>query len=174
MTTPTGFPLWARLNTLATYGGRINKQNFGNLDAINGQTDVDVTEFLAMTRDMGAAGRTVDWATLRLQVDDTNSTVVLLDYEDLSGAAAPASLVWNGPLDFTITFTAAPADPFGVTHPVNIIGGMLSIEGPTPGDYEFTRLDPNLDLNFEAIQFTLSGALTDPIVVVTVMTGQSV
>lgn len=177
--TPAGYPPWRRLNTPATYGATANKKNYGGIGAINGQTDIDVTEYVAMGRDVAAAQNTAPWATLRVKLNDsTTSNPTLLEYSDMAGGVGPVSIVRNADNDFTITWTAEPADPFGVTAPINILGARASVNGSTPGVCTDERLDTNVDGNYEAVRIYAHdlgvATLTDPEISIVVQVGQSV
>lgn len=178
MATPAGYPPWQRLNTPGTYGGTSSKKNWGSQGAVNGQTDVDATEYVALARDVAAAQMTAPWAVLKVTLNDsTTSDPTLVNYWDMAGGSSPASISRNGDNDFTITWAASPADPFGVTGALNIIGARATVHGSVGGVCTDEPLDSNADGYYEAVRiraFDLGTTLTDPTITVVVHTGQSV
>lgn len=144
-TTPTGSPVWLRVNDFTSYGGNLNKKNFASRGVINPKTDVGAEAFSRMAADLAAVGRTAPFAVLRLTCNDTSPAAPTFEYVALmtgvrvvsyEGDTAPSGFpsgVRNGDGDVTITFSATYADPFGVTGALTLTHANAQLLGSTAG-----------------------------------------
>jgi hypothetical protein len=117
-TTPTGSPAWVRANGPETYGGRADKRNYASQGAVNGQTDVDVSEFLRLTADLAALQRVAPFATIVLKCNDTSPAApTILAHAGMVDPPAVARVT-----DGTVELTWLPeyADAYGVAGQVHI------------------------------------------------------
>ncbi len=178
MAIAAGYPPWQRINTYQTYGGRADKKNLGGLAAVNGQTDIDVSEFQALARDTAANQRTAPWAVLQVTLNDsTTSNPTLVNYWDMANAAAPVSIVRNADNDFTITWETSPTGPLETTGLLNIIGARATVSGTTGAACTDELVDTNADGYSEAVRiraFAVSAAVNDPTITIVVYSGQAV
>jgi len=138
---PTGVPAWMRANNYASYGGHLNKRNFASRGAINPKTDVGAEAFSRITGDLAAVARTAPFAILQVQCDDVTPAAPTILYVALMtgvrsvsylGSSPPTgfpSATRNGNGDFTLTFAASYADPYGVTGATSLTQAKATLNG---------------------------------------------
>jgi hypothetical protein len=54
MITPAGSPPWARAASMQSYGGDVNKKDYGGIGSVNARTDVTAAQFVRMTSDLAS------------------------------------------------------------------------------------------------------------------------
>lgn len=170
--TPTGAPVWVKINDHATYGGRTDKRNFAGKSSVNAQTDLSAEEWVRACADLGAVSRTAALATITYTADDTGSADPSIDNIVSMVAAPTATRVSDGVT--RLTWASSYTDEYGVSGSVNIIGVNVTVHGTSAAVGTFNLEDPDADGNNERIRITIfdaSGVVTDATVSVTVYTG---
>jgi hypothetical protein len=175
MIVPTGLPAWVHANSHVEYGGDVNKENYQALAAINGRTDVDAAEFVRGAADLAALQRTGSFATLIYQCNDTvPADPTVLSYLAMAGSAPTPDRISNGRV--TWTWLAQYSDEYSQAGLLHIVGCTYAVEGIGGRNAGYVLSDPDVNGYNERVEVAAydSGgiALVDPIVTLTVYTGQ--
>lgn len=144
--TPTGYPAWQRSSDHTVYGGHTDKTNYQSAGLVNGQTDVGAEAICRIAADLEAVHRTAAFCELRFLCNDSSPAAPTIEFVNqmtgirstsYAGASPPAgfpSAARNGNGDVTLTWASSYNDPYGVAGTVNIVHGIPSLHGATPGD----------------------------------------
>jgi hypothetical protein len=175
MIVPTGSPAWVHANNHETYGGNVNKENYQALDSINGRTDVSAQEFVRGAADLAAMQRTASFCTLVYRCFDTIPGAPRVEsYLAMAGSTPTPARVSNGRV--TWTWLASYSDPYSQTGLLHIVGCTYAVEGIGGRNAGYVLSDPDINGYNERVEvaaFDDAGvALVDPVVTLTVYTGQ--
>jgi hypothetical protein len=125
--TPEGSPLWLRTAAISQYGGHASKENYLSRGAIDALTDVAAEEFVRMTADLAAAGRTSPFAILTFLNNDASPAAPTIESvlmmtgvrtTSYAGGSPPSGFpsgARNGTGSTTITFASSYLDEYGVS-----------------------------------------------------------
>lgn len=126
--TPEGLPIWSRSASFTTYGGSLQKKDYGDIGSVNALTDVSAAQFCRFTSDAAAVARTAPLAVISLSRSGTTITVQSViplwadpAYVAYDGAAAPTgypSAALTDTNEVTVTLPASAVDEFGVSQTI--------------------------------------------------------
>ncbi len=132
--TPAGYPAWSRTASFESYGGNVNKRDYGGQGAINPYTDVSASQFSRMVSDIAAITRTAAFGEMTVLCNDTVPGVPTIEVVELmtgvrtssyAGGSAPTGFpsgARNGNGHTTITFASDYTDEYGIQHALSIFG----------------------------------------------------
>ena len=124
--TPTGAPVWVRTNDHTTYGGNINKRNYQSQGAVNALTDISAEEYVRVTADLEAIGRTSPFAIMAYDNNDSpRAPPTIRDYSAMSGSAPTAVSNANG--DVTFSWNGSYLDSYSVSGDIHITAATANV-----------------------------------------------
>ncbi|MEM6792294.1 MAG: hypothetical protein AAF715_32570 [Myxococcota bacterium] len=170
--TPTGAPAWVKTNDHTTYGGRVDKRNFGGKGSVNGRTDVSAEEFVRICADLEAVVKTASLGAITYVADDAtpaNPTI-----ESVASMVDPPTIERVADGVVTMTWSASYLDEYGVSGLINLMGAIVTVHGTAAAVATFAIEDPNADGRAERLRITVvdaSGALQNARVTVVPFTG---
>ena len=129
--TPSGLPAWTRTADHTSYGGSTSKANYQGQGAVNPRTDVTAEDLCRLAADLAACVRTSAFCELRIVCQDSGTPAdpeVSYCY-GMAGEAPTATRLGDGAV--RLEWPTAPADEYGVTAAVHVVGALGSVESST-------------------------------------------
>lgn len=146
MTTPTGTPIWGRTANAANYGASAGLRDYGNIGAVNANTDVTAAQYKRLGSDAAAGAMTAPICTMTIRYSGgsvyvSNITVPWAPalYEEYAGGSPPSAVyptITRASNTLTVTLPSSAADEYGVSEYVipRVVTPFLEgayWEGPT-------------------------------------------
>lgn len=142
---PDGYPLWARVPTIAQYGGSATKRDYGGIGAVNAETDVKASQLARMTADQVAVARVTPLLVMRFTPTNTMITVnycaptwaaAVENYSGnpATGPSAAYPVVSHSSSDLTVQMPSSVSDEYGIAQAVAPKIAMVTTGASMSGD----------------------------------------
>lgn len=138
MTVPTGSPAWARASTLQSYGGDLNKVDYGNIGVVSPKTDVSADHLRRIIADLSAVSRAAPLCKIVFVCHEAaHPTVAFVSGmfgvytgAGYAGGSPPAgfpSVTRSALGQYVVTLSASYSDAFGVSYATNVNAALASV-----------------------------------------------